>query len=239
MNLTKTLSSAALFTGLIFAGSASALVINDTGDVSGGAPGGLPIYEAIFDETDAGQSFTMHYGHNSGSDNVSATASFLLQTVDLDATGHVVLVIDIENTSVVSGPSDPRILSFGFNTNPDIAGAALTSAGTVFDDVDTSTNFPGFHNIDVCMFEHGCAGGPHHAGLASGFTDQVTITLTGDFSTSNEFTLSDFAMKFQGVDSYEIPGAPGTPNTPVPAPATLALLGLGLLGMRAFGRKSA
>lgn len=238
MNLTKTISSALLFAGLAFAGSASALVMNNTGSTSGGTPGGLPIWEVVFDGTDQGSSFDMHYTFNSttNADAISAKASFLLQTVDLDATGEVVLVIDVENNST---GGDPKITSFGFNTNPDIAGAALTTPGSTFDLIDTDTNFPGFSTIDVCLFSQGCSGGAAHSGLASGDSDQITVTLTGDFSSLSTFTMSDFAMKFQAIESYQLPGSPDDPNTPVPAPATLALLALGLLGVRAFGRKSA
>ena len=54
--------------------------------------------------------------------------------------------------------------------------------------------------------------------------------------------LSDFAAKFQGQDSYELAGyvcdnPQGCDNQEIPEPQSLALIGLGLIGMYVARRR--
>jgi hypothetical protein len=238
----KTFNS--LFTAaLLFAvstPSAFALVVSNTG-MTGGEANGNPVGMARYAVTvesaaDVGASFDVNYDFtfNDGAGNtetISATASYTI----LDFSGtNLDLGISITNNS------DPTvaILSFGFNSNPDPMYVSLLTAGTVFDNVDTNTSFPGgFNPIDICVYAQNCSGGGFGQGLHSGDSDSLVLSLMGEFN--GPVTISDFVMKFQGgLASYELPGCIGDcTTTSVPEPTAVALFGLGLLGIAAARRR--
>lgn len=221
--------SAALFV-LVFSHSAFAIVVTQTGEVSGGSPGGIPIYQAAVDAGDVGDSFNLSWYYDSGDDIVAASATFTITEYDV-AAGHFDLDISLTNDSVVAGDSVPRITSFGLNVSPDLTvSSVIFGAGNALDQYDdTGTNFPGFQTIDLCFFADGCSGGNINNGLASGDTDTFSIHMWGDLSQG--VILSEFALKFQGIDSYELPGQS------VPAPGAAILLGLGLIGLVGMRKK--
>ena len=234
-----------------FVGNANALTIATTGDTAGEA-GGIPVNQSVYSVTvddagDIGSSFTMNWAFN-GTDNVSAAGIFTILDYDGSATGFLNLGVEITNTSSVTVDSNPRILSYGFNTNPDVTALTVTDDSNtdvdIFVDSALDVTFPSFQTIDVCVFAQNCTGGAVNGGLASGQTDSMILSMTGDFSSSNTFYISDFAMKFQAINSYELPGqgectqdCGPPPEGNVPAPATLALMGIGLLGFVATRRR--
>ena len=209
--------------GLMLVQTASALSIDPSGEVSGGNPGGLTIYQVSLMPSDQGSSFDLEWSWVNGGDSVSATGHFEILQYSAD---HFDLGITITNTSNVTNTSSPKITSFGFFADPDLIVNSLEDPLNTDTDrlttYDQYVNFPGFQTIDICVFADGCSGGNQNHGLASGEFDNFILHMSGDISDG--LVLSGFAMKFQAIDSYELPGQS------VPEPGTALMLGLGLLG---------
>ena len=135
----------------------------------------------------------------------------------------------LNNSNAVNNPGS-RVSSFGFNDNQ-----ANNPAGTIngtFDTIDTDgANYPnGIGVLNLCGFEGpgqctGNGNGPTPGNTASG-------SFTLDYPTAvASITLSSFAVRYQ--NTFQGGSSTGLVTTPVPEPATWAmmLVGFGATGL--------
>jgi hypothetical protein len=173
--------------------------------------------------------------------NTSFSVNWLLTSTNPDLAGSALFTIsnwtdqafkltvsNIANSTATTPNINARLVSFGFGLSPDATSFTSIVNGATF--AFGFSNFPAFQTVDVCAFAgNNCAGGGN-GGLSPGQTssDILSMLISGNFADG--VTFSPVAVKFQtAVGSFEFDG--GTPNTPVPEPASLLLFGSGLVAV--------
>ena len=136
--------------GVVHTASALTISATGTGGAVGGNPAGLTIYQVQLSAPDQGQSFDLHWGYTSATDDVSADGSFKIDNYE---NGHFDLRFSLTNTSTVTNASNPRLTAFGFNINPDLHLDSVDLAGNKLDSyTTTASNFSAFQSIDFCVY---------------------------------------------------------------------------------------
>lgn len=216
-----------LFCGAVILGAASsnAYTISLTGGMSGGNPGGQPLYEVT--GLVQGDAFNVSWGGVTG---LSVTG---MVTVNSLTASTASIEMMLNNLSTPISGADPRVTSVGLEIDNFTSLASALTGGTYLTSADSS-NFPGF-TIDACATSgNNCAGGGN-GGIPAGGTDTATLDVNGTFGGTLD--LSNFALKIQGGpngDSFELAGVP---SVKIPEPATLALVAIGAAAIAARRRQ--
>lgn len=219
MKFKKVLQVVALCGGLMGIGSAHAAVM---------------LFDSVADTS------SILYSTTQDGATLSATVKF---TLDSLTAAQAIFGVEVSNNS--SGPGTNRLMSLGIDIVSPTLNFASASGGW---DATRNTTFPTFQTVDLCLWDgNNCSGGGNQ-GVDAGQIESFALTLgtTGNFLAGISFT-SPYAARFQSVgtqgEAFVLTGCiVGTPQcgpTQVPEPASVALVGLGLLGAALALRRKA
>ena len=177
------------------------------------------------------------YGFSWSTDTVDGILSgFGSLSVAGFGTATLAITVSLTNTSPVS---TNRLTSFGFAIDPDATNVGFSDAadggmiGAAMDDL------PSLGLIEVCSRggPNNCNGGGNGGILGLGGTDSFVLNLTKIGNWGSSVDIAPLGYKYQTAgDSYE-DYIPNTPNTPVPEPGTMSLLGAGILCLGLLRRR--
>lgn len=185
------------------------------------------------------------YAATVGGVNLKALVTFTLDSLSSSA---ATFTVKVENQTLNQAGQN-RIVSFGVET---VAPTLDTAAADNGWGASLDVTFPGFQQVDLCIWDGANCSGGQQQGVGEGLSETLHLTLTtlGDFTTSGITFGEPFMSKWQSVGaagrSYEfsgcVPGTSGvcdgvTPPQELPEPTTLALAGLSALLLVAGRRR--
>ncbi|MHB1562494.1 MAG: cistern family PEP-CTERM protein [Leptospirillum sp.] len=201
--------------------------------------------DVTMNASDVGQSFTTNWlcsanttcgtGTTITPQTLSATGTFTLESYSSNQ-----LKFSATITNTTSKSFQAALTAVGLYAPSFSPGTISTSPGSVFQSIN-SKSIPSFNNntnqpTNVCISPgSNCSGSSIYDGLGDGYpgldssTDTFSFTLSNSGTIGSSVTLSDFAVKFQAVNSYEF--GDGITPSPTPEPASFWLLGSALLFM--------
>jgi hypothetical protein len=214
---------AGMFIWALLPGSAAAIVISSLD---------TPVAFTILEDIGGGMVL-------SATGSVRITSGFNSSSLVMDVT--------LDNASTLNGISltsaaDVRLTGWGFGVNPDATGVTFAN-GNFGGLIDASLDsLPSLAGIEVCAWGGNSCSGVSNGGVQAGTSDVFSLVLAGHWGNSVTFT--PLGVRFHaagGTFDFACPpncaviGSALAVN--VPEPQTLALVGLGILALGAFGRR--
>jgi hypothetical protein len=191
-----------------------------------------------------GDTGTIEYDGNIGTndvDGLTAETTFTLIGISADGTEWM-FEVTVRNTTDDTIWEEARVSRIGFDVDPSIVDAEATGSWEAV----LNQSFPNqFGSIDLCVqatSQGDCSGGPGGPGIGETSSFDLTLFFA---SAIDSVVLDNFGVRYQSLTSEQLGfnGASGTgsgtPTTRVAEPATIALLGFGLLGLGLVRRRTA
>ncbi len=152
-NFTGTMAGAILSIGLAWPSGANAYLITQKADLSGGYPGGLPVYDVS--GLGAGDSLALIWGETVEGLSLTGTV-----TIEAFASNSATIDVWINNLSPdPDSDGDPRATVFGLSIEGYSSVDGSSAPGTFLDQFAGSGGFSGFGDVVACSTAASCTTG--------------------------------------------------------------------------------
>ena len=161
-------------------------------------------------------------------DTLTGTINY---TVTAISDGSITFNVAVDNTSTTG--TNQGIVAFGFvTTTPEITTTTVSNLTNpiVFTGALSGVNAPEFNTVELCVHNGGnCPSAANPRLTESAGIDTFSLTLNTVANGTNTFTMTTSFIRFAGdLGSFTF-GTNGGPGPTLPLPASLTLVGAGMI----------